>query len=297
MQKLKNLSLPIAMLSGIIFYDFFAKWAFLLPYMIFSMLFFAYCGISLKDIKIKKYHLYILAIQVLVGISSYIVIKPFDVAIAEGVMICIFAPTAAAAAAVVSILGGNVGSLMSFGIISNIAVAVIGPIIFSYTGLHSLDSDFITNLLGISYKIIPLLALPFVMAMTFRRFTPVFHSFLYKNRGVTFYLWVCSLTILFGKTISYVVKQESYYYALIFGFITFLICILQFALGRIIGRKNGDTIASGNALGQKNTVLAIWLSQVYLMPIASIAPAAYVLWQNIINSWQLFKKRKNDKLN
>lgn len=260
--------------------------------MIFSMLFFAYCGISLKDIKIRKYHIYILAIQVIIGILSYLVIKPLDVAIAEGVMICIFAPTAAAAAAVVAILGGNVGSLMSFGIISNIAVAVIGPIIFSYTGLNSANTDFITSLFSISYKIIPLLALPFIMAMFFRKFTPEFHSFLAKYKSLTLYLWVCSLTILFGKTISYVVRQKSYNYALIFGLITFIICLLQFKLGRTIGHKHKDDIASGNALGQKNTVLALWLSQVYLMPVASIAPATYVLWQNIVNSIQIYRNRR-----
>ena len=45
-------------------------------------------------------------------------------------------------------------------------------------------------------------------------------------------------------------------------------------------------------MGQKNTILAIWMAQNYLDPLCSIAPAAYVLWQNIINSIQLWKKGK-----
>jgi bile acid:Na+ symporter, BASS family len=31
----------------------------------------------------------------------------------------------------------------------------------------------------------------------------------------------------------------------------------------------------------------------YLNPIASIGPGAYVLWQNIINSYQVWLKRKS----
>ena len=48
-------------------------------------------------------------------------------------------------------------------------------------------------------------------------------------------------------------------------------------------------------MGQKNTILAIWMSQAYLNPIASVGPASYVLWQNIINSYQIALKNHRDK--
>ena len=51
---------------------------------------------------------------------------------------------------------------------------------------------------------------------------------------------------------------------------------------------------AGQALGQKNTVLAIWMAVTYLNPLSSVGPGSYVVWQNIINSWQLWKKRKNE---
>ena len=51
---------------------------------------------------------------------------------------------------------------------------------------------------------------------------------------------------------------------------------------------------SDEALGQKNTVLAIWMAYTYLNPLSSVGPGSYVLWQNIINSYQLWKKRKNE---
>jgi BASS family bile acid:Na+ symporter len=48
-------------------------------------------------------------------------------------------------------------------------------------------------------------------------------------------------------------------------------------------------------LGQKNTVLAIWMAATYLNPLTTIAPGSYVVWQNTINSWQLWKKRKSEE--
>ena len=72
-----------------------------------------------------------------------------------------------------------------------------------------------------------------------------------------------------------------------------VMCVAQFYIGRRIGRACGDKIAGAQGLGQKNTVLAIWMALSYLNPISSVGPAAYIAWQNTINSLQLyFKSRK-----
>ena len=72
--------------------------------------------------------------------------------------------------------------------------------------------------------------------------------------------------------------------------------MVQFWFGRRIGRKYDDIVAGGQGLGQKNTILAIWMAQAYLNPISSIAPGAYVLWQNMINSWQVWRSRKKNSI-
>lgn len=73
------------------------------------------------------------------------------------------------------------------------------------------------------------------------------------------------------------------------------VCGLQFKVGRVIGGMYGDKISGGQALGQKNTVLAVWLALAYMNPIASVAPAAYIAWQNIINSAQLMSHSSKKK--
>ena len=76
--------------------------------------------------------------------------------------------------------------------------------------------------------------------------------------------------------------------------ISLIVCCLQFYIGRKIGYRYGDRIAGAQGLGQKNTVLAIWMALTFLNPVASIGPAAYVAWQNTINSLQLWFKAKKD---
>jgi BASS family bile acid:Na+ symporter len=89
------------------------------------------------------------------------------------------------------------------------------------------------------------------------------------------------------------ISQDSATYGTETGLLTvsLILCCLQFIAGRRIGRHYGDPVSSGQGLGQKNTILAIWMAQTYLHPLTAIAPAGYILWQNIINSWQLWRQR------
>ena len=63
LQKIKTWMLPLAMLSGAFFYEFFQQLAFLTPYLIFSMLFITYCKLSFRDLKFSGLHLWLLAVH------------------------------------------------------------------------------------------------------------------------------------------------------------------------------------------------------------------------------------------
>jgi BASS family bile acid:Na+ symporter len=76
---------------------------------------------------------------------------------------------------------------------------------------------------------------------------------------------------------------------------TFVLCWIQFGIGRGIGRLLGEEVNSGQALFQKNTALSIWVAYMYLNPVSSIGAGCYVLWQNIINSFELWQYRKTSK--
>lgn len=92
---------------------------------------------------------------------------------------------------------------------------------------------------------------------------------------MAFYLWAVALATVTGQTVKSLVNSEAEIYVEILialgGLIT---CIAQFYWGKRIGKKYNDRISAGQALGQKNTVLAIWMSYTYLNPLSSVGPGA-----------------------
>lgn len=294
LQRLKTYMLPIAIVTGALFYKYVELASFLTPYLIFFMLLITYCKLSIRNMRISPLHFWLLVIQVFGSLLIYYVLLPLDSMVAEGAFICVFAPTATAAAVITGMLGGDIACLATYSLISNMTVAFASPIIFSFMNAHG-SMPFWESFLIICKQMIPLLILPFVAAIFLRRFFPKAHNALQNRQSISFYMWAVSLTIVMGKTVSFIIKQGSgnIKEEILIAFFALIVCVAQFALGKWVGYKNNNLIAGGQGLGQKNTVLAIWMALVYLHPLSSIGPASYVVWQNSINSWQLWKKQKS----
>ncbi len=289
--------LPIAMVIGIIFHEYIGAVAFLSPYLIFVMLLITFCKVSPRDFKVTPFIWILLCVQIFGSIAVYMAIVPFNSAIAQGVFICVLCPTATAAPVITGMLGGSVTLLATYSLFSNIAVAVLAPILFSWIGA-SPDISFFESILIISSKVLPLILAPLAIAFLLRAFAPRIHHAIADRQSLSFYIWAVSLIIVVGNAVSFVMKEPAAMIpemlAIAFG--SLVVCCLQFFIGRRIGMRLGDKISGAQGLGQKNTVLAIWMALTYLNPVSSVGPAAYVAWQNTINSLQLFfKTRKSLK--
>jgi len=293
-QKLKTYMMPIAMAIGGLFYEYFEPLSFCTPWLIAIMLFISYSKISLKDIKVTQLHLMLLLIQVVGSIVLLLAMISFDKVMAQGAMICILAPTATSAVVITGMLGGNTGSLTTYSLLSNTAVTLIAPVMFTIIGENA-DMTFSESAFSIFQRVFLLLLLPFILALLIKRYLPKIHKIVNKSQIVSFYLWTLALAVVTARTISFVISQgkSHYFEELVIALIALVVCLTQFFTGRVLGKKYNDTIAGGQGLGQKNTILAIWMSQTYLDPLSSIAPGAYVLWQNIVNSYQVWLKRKD----
>lgn len=296
MKSLKSFVLPMAMIIGGAFYEFFDKMAVAIPYFIFTMLLLTFAKLSPRDVRPHRLHVWLLLIQLLGGAVVYAALFWIHPAIGEGAFACVFAPTAMAAAVITGMLGGSVAFLTTYVFLSSIATALTAPFFFSFIGVQ-VDMPFMESFLTVCGKVMPLLVLPLVMAWFFRFCIPPMHRMVLKIGSVTFYLWAVALTSITGRTVKYIVSQENpeIWVEVAMAGIGLVICLAQFKGGKYLGSLYGERIAAGQAMGQKNTILAIWLSQLYLNPIASIAPASYVLWQNIVNSYQLYRKNKREK--
>lgn len=283
--------LPVAMVGGAVFYKWMGYLSFLSPYLIFMMLFITYCKLKVKDIKPGKEHLMLIGVQMLMSLAVYFILSPLNHIVGEGVFICIFIPTATAAPVITAMLGGSISFVATYSLLCNALIAIVGPFILAAIGDHP-EISFVKSTFIISSKVFPLILGPLALAMLFRYILPKLHKKIESHQALSFYLWAFSLFIIVGSCVSFTINTWNNdllgtVLSLIFGALA--VCLIQFAVGRKIGRHFGDAVSGGQSLGQKNTVLAVWIAMTYMNPIASIAPAAYIAWQNIVNSWQLVR--------
>lgn len=290
---IKDWTLVIAMLAGSLFYPFFNQLSVTTPYLIFLMLLLTFTKLSPRKIRLHPLHAWLAAIQLFGSIALYLLLLPIHPIVAQSALIVVLAPTATAAAVVTRMLGGSVASITTYTLVVNLMVALTAPILFSLTGSNP-DMDFWTSFWYICQKVVPLLTLPLILAWSMQRYTPTVHRFISGFQSLSFYLWAIALTVVTARTVHYLFNQTDpdWFLNSSIALIALLLCAGQFLLGRALGKRYKKTIAGGQSLGQKNTILAIWMAQTFLHPVASLGPASYVLWQNIVNSWQLYKRRK-----
>ena len=308
---LKNWTLPVAMLAGTLGYFIFANFtfleptkpfmktlvAYLTPFLIFAQLLLTFCKVEPHDLMPREWHGWLLLFQLFASsvLASVLIFFQMGAAyreVFEGAMVCLICPTATAAAVITGKLGGSASSLTSYTLLSNILAAIAVPLIFPLVEPHA-NITFVTAFLKILGKVFPLLLFPFILACILRQYFPRIHRFLLGFPDLAFYLWGVALAIVMAQTVkSLMTSDASIGVEVSLALAGFITCVIQFYLGKRIGGKYYDRISAGQALGQKNTVLAIWMAYTYLDPLSSVAPGSYVLWQNLFNSWQLWKKRK-----
>ena len=286
-KKLRSYTLPVAIAAGLLFHDFLSSYRFLVPYLLFGMMFFTCSKISVKDVKLHPMHGILLLFQILVGVVVYLVLRPINEELAQGLMICVFAPVATASPVVGGLLGANVTVMTTYVLISNVVVALLAPLFFSIIMPDS-GVTFFTSFLHISKSTLMLLILPIVISLLIKKYTPKGFEVVKRLQPVSFYLWAVCMMVLIGSTIHTIMIQENSNYLLELIMIVgaLLICIVQFSLGRKLGTKYGDMVAGRQMMGQKNTGIAIWLAMAYLTPMSTVAPTAYIIWQNLMN-WSI----------
>ncbi|MDE7346172.1 MAG: transporter [Muribaculaceae bacterium] len=286
--------LPIAMIGGFLFYPWMGYVQFLSPYLIFAMLFITYCKLDFRHIALGRFQWVLLGVQMLLSVLSYLAIVWLNHTVAEGVFICVFIPTATAAPVICAMLGGSLPKLATYSLLCNVFVAIVGPFVLAMIG--DTEYSFWESFLMIFRMVMPLLLGPLLASFLIRHVFPRFHEAVKAHQSVSFYLWAISLFIIVGGCVSFIIKnyRAEHLWTMVWLAVGALfVCLLQFKAGRMIGRRFGDPVSGGQGMGQKNTVLAVWIALAYMNPVASIAPASYIAWQNIINSWQIMRHKSS----
>lgn len=242
--------------------------------------------------------------------------------ISQGLMMCVIMPTATAAPIIAGKLGGSIQNLTTFSLLSNIATAIIVPAFFPIVN-PAAGMAFMPSMWLILKRVSPLLLGPFIAAWALRLGYEAYYEAKGEERefklnktwaSMPFYLWVVLLVVLISRITHTLLTQEYSGGTIIVLCVGALVtCLVQFALGRWIGYRfpadshgkdyqdilinpaaahytenEKSRITAGQAFGQKNTALGVWMAQLFLNPLAAIGPAAYIIWQNLLNSFQLW---------
>lgn len=257
----------------------------LTPILIAAMLFVTFCRVDIRAMRLSTIHIWMLAVQFIGSIAVYHLVEPLlGEVIAEGAMICVLAPIAMAAVVIGGMLGANVTTMVTYSLICNIATAIIAPMILHHYG------DGTCTFAEIIGRVAPTLVAPFVVAQILRYLKPKAAEWFASRSSISFYLWLISLILVLGRTTAFIIDADAEIATQVeLAAISLVLCIVQFTIGRMLGKLLGDTVAGGQSVGQKNTILAVWMSQQFLNPIASIAPTAYIIWQNFVNSFQIYR--------
>ena len=306
-QFFKDWMLPLAIATGISLYLFYHFTPFLKPYgavlhkvasegqrfVIALLLFFQFVQISPHDIRLRRWHLWALLVQVL----GFLLFAGVCVLLTEGTarilpecaMICLICPCAAAAGVITRKLDGDLAATVSYLCLTNLAATFLIPMVIPLIR-PSADLGFWTYVLRIALKVFPILVLPGLLAWTVRYTTHRLQRKLMRFAPNSFYIWFIGLSLAMVLASHALFKNYPGTWALAgIVAVSMAACALQFFAGRKIGRGRVDSITSGQGLGQKNTGFLIWLGYNYLSPVTSVAGGLYAIWQNLFNSWELYQ--------
>ncbi|MBM6993062.1 MAG: transporter [Prevotella sp.] len=314
---IKNWTLPVAIVTGVVVYLLFHFVPFLqpigqwyapyndnvLPDFMFLVLFVTFCKVDFKRLLPVKWHLWIGIQQVVFIFALLGIILGFEITgkgliMLEAILVCIISPAASAAAVVTAKLGGSLEEMTTYTFVSNFISALLIPICFPLLPQANstlMQVEFMPLFLKILWQVGVVLLLPMLFAYVVKHVFHQFHRWIVGIKDLSYYLWGASLVVVTGTTAMNILEaweHTSLVFLLSIAALGLLLCIIQFATGRFIGHYFDKTIEAGQSLGQKNTAFAIWVATAFLNPLSSVGPGCYILWQNIINSVEIWIYRK-----
>ena len=311
---IKDWTLPVAMGIGAVAYLVFGLtpsldnaarffgpiFETILPLFMFLVLFVTFCKVDFHKMRPVAWHLWVCVFQLLfigalMGLILGFSLRDDSLVLMEAILMCVICPCATAAAVVTQKLGGSLEQMTTYTFISNFITALLVPVCFPLIEKGA-DITFWAAFIKILHEVFIVLIVPMLLAYIVKHYMHRLHRKIISFKDLSYYLWACSLMIVTGTTVKNIVNAQATVALLMaIAVLGLLMCVVQFAVGRFIGHYFDHTQEAGQALGQKNTAFAIWLSTTYLNPLSSVGPGCYILWQNIANSIEIWQHRKTNK--
>lgn len=264
------------------------EFRFLIPYAITVTLWFAF--LDIRPVGFRREHLWVVAMNWAVGLGAWALLMPFDRQVAFAALLIGLTPTATASPVVMGMLGGSVEFVAASVLLTNVVAGLVFPLV-----LPALLGSNLTIATGPFLKQTACIILgPLVVAQALRAFSPALAQRCLRYRRVSFSVWLLVLFLVTSNAGFFLRTQWHQGGGIAqlaqIALVAMTLCGINFALGWKIGSRAVSRETS-QSLGQKNTLLSIWIALTYVNPIVALGPTFYILCHNSYNAWQLARFR------
>ncbi len=256
-------------------------------WLVMAMLFFVFLQTRLSRSALHRSHLVLLLANLLLGFAAWALgwaIGGREIALAA--FFAGITPTAIAAPVIISFLKGRVDYVVAAFLLTNIVVAALLPFMLPVVLGRATPEAFAQVAASVGVVVF----VPMAIAWTVRAAHPPAAQWPGKLRNLSFGLWVLAMFLITSNASDFIRQHTEVPRGVLLEIAgtSLLVCIVNFALGRLIGGREFPREAS-QALGQKNTTFTIYLALAYASPLVALGPTCYVIWHNLWNSWQLHR--------
>ncbi len=297
MANIRTIMMPVAIIAGILIPQA-EIFSFLLPYLIGTMMVLTFIEkvppqpqSSTLRIELRAQGFSFVLVAILAGLHYFLGLP--EAVMLGGLMIAL-APPANASPAMAKILGGNPVVALKILIFGHLAACFTIPLVFGY--FAGTSENFFQMAARIFHSIQPIITIPLAIALGLRSFYTELADKVAKFQKYTIVIWGISVFLILSRA-SYDIRLMGFSTLWATGefqisaILSLVLCIVLFFTGWFFERKEFP-IEGSQSMGQKNTTLIIWISQLYAGPIAALAPVCYVVWQNLVLSW-MSRNRKH----
>jgi len=269
--------------------------AWMIRWLIMGMLFTVFLQTRLSRGALRPSHGWLLAANLAMGFVAWgvgWVVGGREVALAA--FFCGITPTATAAPVIVSFLRGRVDYVVAAFLLTNVVITALMPAFLPLVLGRAAPAVFADVLGSVGVVVF----VPMLAAWLVRSAYPSAAAWPKRLSNVSFGAWVAVLFLITARVSEFLQTHADLPRSLLvkIALVSIVVCVANFALGRLIGGKEFAREAS-QSLGQKNTTFTIYLALTYTSPLVAFGPTCYVLWHNLWNSWQLHLQARAESAN
>ena len=280
---LRTIKLLAAMALGLAF-PAAHEFKFLIPYAIVAMLWLAF--LDIRPAGFRRQHAYLLVANWSIGLIAWAVLMPFDRQLAFAGLLIGLTPTATASAVVTGMLGGRVEFVAGSVLLTNTTAGLLFPVVLPLL----IGSHFSMQTWPFLQQTLCIVLGPLIVAQSLRVGAPKLTQSILRFRRFSFYLWIAVLFLVTANAGQFLRTQWHAGGSMVqiaeIALVAIVLCAVNFCLGWKLG-GNAFARETSQSLGQKNTILTIWIALTYVDPIVALGPTFYVLCHNGYNAWQL----------